>query len=121
MPAVVTKASTVSCAHEGTVTTLGSAKLTVGGSPVLVESGIAGEPIAGCKIPPNPPADTNTVCTSVLTVDASSLATKLSVGGNPVALASLSGTTNGVLSSEAPPTPLTGLNAEVTQTLLTRI
>lgn len=117
MPAVVTQASTVSCGHGGIVQTVGSPKLTVGGSPVLVDTGIIGKPIPAPPAPKScsivPPPNSNVPCTSVLAVNPPSLATKLVVGARPVVLASLSGTTNGSV-----PTLLT---AVVTQTLLTTV
>lgn len=117
MPAVVTQASTVSCGHAGIVQTAGSQKLTVGGSPVLLASGVLAKPIPPLPNPGSctivPPPMTDVPCTAVKAVNPPSLATKLLVGGNPVVLASLSGITNGSLS--------TFLNAVVTQTLLTTI
>jgi len=115
MPAVVTKASLVTCAHKGTVITVGAPKLTVGGSPVLVAAGIVGQSILGCTIAPPPMS--NTPCTLVISplINPPSLATKLYVSGNPVAIATLDGTTNGELGGI---TPQPGLAATVTQTLL---
>jgi len=120
MTAVVTAASTVTCGHGGKVATVGVPKLTVAGSPVLVASGVAGQAITGCGTPTvtatvtTPPSSP---CSTVLTVTApSSLATKLFVGGNPVVIAALAGTTNGVVAGV---TPQLLLSATVTQTLLT--
>ncbi len=117
MPAVVTQGTTVSCGHGGIVQTVGSPKLTVGGSPVLVDTGIIGEPIPAAPAPGScsimPPPNSNVPCTTVLSVNPASLATKLVVSARPVVLASLSGTTNG----SAP----TFLTAVVTQTLLTTV
>jgi hypothetical protein len=109
MGAVLTKASAVNCANEGIVETVGSAKLTVSGAQVLLESGIVGQSISGCTTADNPPSDVP--CTKVLNVNPSSLAIKLLVGGNPVVLASLTGNTNGSVPNLLPATG--------TQTLLT--
>jgi hypothetical protein len=125
MPAVVTVSSKVLCGpltpagHGGTVATVGSSKLTVGGSPVLVAAGIVGAMnVAGCTTPLVTGTPPSKPCTSVLTVIPSpSLATKLFVGGVPVVLASLTGTTDGVISG----TPQALLTAIVTQTLLTTL
>lgn len=110
MAAVLAQPSTVSCANKGLVQTVDSPKLTVSGSQVLVESGIANQPISGCTIPDNPPSDAPSTL-AVKVNDPPSLAKKLSVGGNPVVLASLTGTANRSVPSL--------LTAKVTQTLLT--
>ncbi|MGW0202990.1 hypothetical protein [Nonomuraea sp. NPDC003201] len=95
MAYILTKASTVRCGpqapHTGTVVTDSAAKLTVGGSPVLVADSIKGQDITGCK-------QTGNNITPCLKADAPlppSLATKLTTGGAPVVLSTLSGSTNG--------------------------
>jgi hypothetical protein len=116
MTAVVTE-KTVTCGHGGTVAAVGTPKLTVGGLPVLVASGIVGKTVTGCGTPTVTTSPPSSPCTKVLTVTApASLATKLFVGGNPVVTAALTGTTNGVVSGT---TPQTLLSATVTQTFLT--
>jgi hypothetical protein len=125
MPPVVTASSKVLCgpltatAHGGTVATVGSPKLTVAGSPVLLASGIVGAMnVTGCTTPAVTGPPPSKPCTSVLAVTPSpSLATKLFVSGNPVVLASLKGSTDGVIAG----TPQMLLTAIVTQTLLTAI
>jgi hypothetical protein len=126
MPAVVTQASTVTCGHGGTVITAGSPKLTVDGSPVLVAAGIVGKPLPVLPAPghcltPTSSSPVSKPCASVLTVTTPSLATKLFVSGAPVALATLKGTTDGVVPVDVPPTPQTLLAAVVTQTHLTAV
>ena len=117
MTAVVTAASSVTCGHGGTVATVGTPKLTVGGSPVLVASGVAGQTVAGCGTPTVTSTPPSSPCLKVLAVTTPpSLATKLFVDGNPVVTAALAGTTNGVVQGVTPQ-PL--LQATVTQTLLT--
>ena len=113
MPAVVTMNSRVTCGHQGTVAITGAPKLTVGGSQVVVATGIAtGTAIAGCVTPTSPG---NVPCTAVTSViSPPSLATKLLVGGQPVVLAALTGATNGIVGG----TPQVLLGATVTQTLL---
>jgi hypothetical protein len=117
MTAVVTAASLVACGHGGKVATVGTPKLTVGGSPVLVASGVAGMTVTGCGTPTVTTTPPSSPCTTVLTVTTpTSLATKLFVDGDPVVTAALAGTTNGVVSGT---TPQTLLSATVTQTFLT--
>jgi hypothetical protein len=108
MPAVLTTSSQVLCAlvgappsppiplHGGTVNTTGLPKLTVNGSPVLAASGISIHAVALCKTVTNAMIG-NKQCTSVTTVAPTSLATKLLVSGQPVALETLSGTTDGTV------------------------
>ena len=90
MAKVLTTDSTIDCGHEGTVGTSSSAKLRVDGAAVLVETGVAGKTIAGCTQTGGPP----TPCTAVAAIS-SGRATKLTAGGQPVMLDTLSGTTNG--------------------------
>ena len=95
MGATLTKASDVECGHAGVVSVTGSAKLTVGGQSVLVQSDVASKSISNCTTVTNPQTGTKQ-CTTVLSVSPTSLATKLTVGGVPVVLASLTGATDGV-------------------------
>lgn len=90
MGAVLTTASAVTCPSQGRVATTGHARLTVDGSPVLALDGIVGKEVAGCTVPT---ASGTTTCTSVLS--ASGTAAKLRVDGQAVALAALTGATNG--------------------------
>ena len=100
MPLVLTEASTVQCAHAGSVQLSSSAKLSVGGDKVLLMDGVQGASVSGCPTPD----DTNAPSTKCRTVaTASGTATKLKVGGKPVVLESLSGTTDGT----PPPTGAT--------------
>jgi hypothetical protein len=120
MPAVVTFASKVLCgppmpaSHGGTVTTVVAPKLTVDGSPVVLN---VVSPIAGCLTPTVTSTPPSNPCTLVSTVNPTSLATKLFVSGQPVVLATLSGATNGVIAGVAQ----TALEAVVTQTHLTAV
>src|SRR5262249_51174236 len=84
--------------HGGTVTTTGLPKLTVNGSPVLAASGINLHPVALCKTVPDPTTG-NKTCLTVTTVAPTSLAMKLTVSGQPVALDTLSGATDGTVGS----------------------
>jgi len=110
MSAVLTANSTVTCGHLGTVLVQGSTKLSVSSGGVLLENGIlqsvSAVPATQCQIPV---AQTNTKCTKVLSVLSTSLAQKLTVGGKPVALVPLSGTTNGVVGGLTPQQWLTAL------------
>ena len=88
MANVLTTGSTVACLHSGTATLSSSAKLSVGGKPVLLESEATSWPITQCK-----QVGTGlTPCTTIVSVSAAST---LTVGGVPVLLDSLTGTTNG--------------------------
>ena len=108
MPSVLTTASTVGCGHDpGQVATSSSAKLTVAGAPVLVQTSIVGRTVSACS---TTPSNTTKKCTTVTSV-AAGLAQKLTAGGAPVALATVQGLTDGV-----PPGPL---NASGVQTKLT--
>lgn len=100
MAGVLTTASNVQCGHQGTVSTRGSAKLKVQGSPVLTGSGVVGSSIAGCT---TAPSSTTKPCTSVLAVGVGR-ALKLRVGGQPVLLDTLVGSTNGVPPGTLPAT-----------------
>jgi hypothetical protein len=108
MPPVLTTNSTVLCGHGGKVLVQGSPKLTVSGASVLVAAGII-QPVdtvtQPCSI--KPPPNTNVPCTSVLSVDPSSLSKKLILSGSPVAIVPLTGTTNGSLAGTTPQKLLT--------------
>lgn len=99
MANVVTTASTVICGHGGKVTTVGTPKLTVAGSPVVVAAGIVGKPVVGCA---TPASSTSKPCMTAVSVDPPSLSKKLTVSGAPVALSSLSGTTDGEVGGVTP-------------------
>jgi len=115
MQAVVTLSSIVTCGHGGTVVATGTPKLTVSGSPVLVATGVAGKAVSHCTTPTVTTTPPSKPCLTVLTVNPSSLSTKLFVSGNPVVLAGLTGTTDGVVAGV---TPQLLLSAAVTQTRL---
>ncbi|AIE86497.1 hypothetical protein [Fimbriimonas ginsengisoli] len=92
MPYVLTVNSTVQCAHGAKIALTSDAKLSVGGAKVLLLAGIQGATVNGCTNPTDPNTSSLT-CATVAT--ATGTATKLTVGGKPVVLDSLSGTTNG--------------------------
>jgi hypothetical protein len=104
MPAVLTTASAVECDHGGSVATSSSAKLSVDGNPVLVyPSSVMGKAVAGCTTVPasDSSGTTHITCTAVGPVTPGS-ANKLTVGGQPVALDTLGGETNGMAARETP-------------------
>ena len=108
MPAVLTTGSTVGCGHDpGRVTTSSSAKLTVKGEPVLLETSIVGKSVSGCS---TAQSSSTSPCKSVVSL-ASGRATKLTAGGRPVVLSTLAGATDGV--------PAGPLKASGVQTKLT--
>src|SRR4051794_18438664 len=103
MAAVLTTASSIQCAHTGTVSTASTAKLSVGGSPVLVfPSSIDAKGISGCTTAPSSDASgpINVPCTTVSNVS-SGRATKLTMSGQPVALDTLACTSNGMLARQS--------------------
>lgn len=99
MPTVLTMASIVTCGHPpGAVDTKSDTKLQVDGQPVLLEASIAGRPLkpGTCGTPVTGPLP-SAKCLKVATVAATSLATKLHVGGKPVVVDTLQGTTDGTV------------------------
>ena len=107
---VLTKASSVECGHPpgppgppGLVTTVSAAKLKVTQQSVLLEDSIARQGITGCKTTPK--ADSSgpidTTCTQVSAVT-EGRANKLKVGGAPVILETLKGTSDGMVSKKIP-------------------
>lgn len=96
MPFVLTKSSSVTCAGQGNVQTSGQPKLKVSNAEVVRVDGIQGKSISGCKTPTDSNSGSKT-CTKV--ASASGAATKLKVSGAPVALATLTGTGDGMISS----------------------
>jgi hypothetical protein len=118
MPKVLTKDETVGCTHSGTVSLQSSQKLKVSSAPVLTRDEIEGKSISGCTITKTTDQSGTTVtdaCKNVKDVTGG-LSTKLKVGNKPVALASLSGTTDGYA---AKLTPIPALKASAGQTKLT--
>jgi hypothetical protein len=95
MPNVLTTQSAVTCAHNGTVQVASTAKLKVGGNPVLLMSSVVEQQISNCPSKPPPPA--NVTCTHVLTVT-NIPAPKLTVHGDAVLVDTITGTTDGNLS-----------------------
>jgi hypothetical protein len=79
--------------HGGTVGVSSTAKLAVNGAPVLLAASVAGKTVAGCPVTDDPNTSTKH-CTSVASV-LSGPATRLTVGGKPVVLDTLTGTTDG--------------------------
>jgi hypothetical protein len=96
MSAVLTKESTLQCAHSGAVKLIPTqTKLTVAGNAVMVDGDLSGAPISGCLTVTDP----NTSALTCLTVVSASggVATKLKVGGKGVLLQDVSGQTNGTV------------------------
>lgn len=117
MPKVLTLASTVKCKHGGRVTTVSSAKLKVSGMSVLLMDSIAGKPIPPPSCPTVPSADAsgtviNAPCPAVKEVTSGS-SLKLKVGGLPVMLDTLTGTTAGFEAKVTPVLGLTGVPNQV--------
>jgi hypothetical protein len=98
MAFVVTENSTIACNSNGTVTPTGQSKLKVSGGAVVRLDGINGKTVSGCGVQTNPNTGTKQ-CQTV--ASASGVASKLKVAGAPVALDTLSGSTDGM----HPPSP----------------
>lgn len=103
MPGVLTKLSTVTCGHTapgkpGTVQVQSSAKLRVKDSPVLLAASINGQPVTLCG---TPPSSTAIPCLFVKAVSAGA-ALKLKIGGQPVMLETLKGSTDGTVGGVTP-------------------
>jgi hypothetical protein len=104
MSFVLTKSSSITCGHQGTVALSSSSKLTVGGSAnALLLSDIVGQSVNLCPNPDDPNSG-SVKCRHVAA--AQGTATKLTVGSVPVAIDTLKGTTDGV--NPAPPPPGAG-------------
>lgn len=99
MPKVLTTGSEVLCgiqaaaSHGGNVSVTSSAKLKVNGNSVLVRSSVEGKPVAGCQTP-NDSTKSLKTCTSATSVTAGE-ASKLTVGGQPALLDTVTGITDG--------------------------
>lgn len=107
--------STVSCGHgPGDVATAGMAKLQVNGASVLLEASVVGMPVSVCG---TPAASGAKPCSSVVSV-ALGRSSKLQVGGFPVLLDTLKGTTDGMVANLTPQTLLAG---KATQAKLTSV
>jgi hypothetical protein len=116
MRKVLTTQSTVTCGHLGTVQTVSTAKLKVGGNPVLLESSVKDESILGCTTTPPPP--TNAKCLTVMSVS-NTPPPKLKVNGDPVLVEPITGSTSGTVANDPEqPTPQKKLAATANQSKL---
>ena len=104
MAKVLTTDSILQCGHGGTVKTISTAKLKIDGKPVLILGSI-GPVVQGCG---TPVSSSSKPCTTV-TVSGGQ-AQKLRVGGSPVMLDTVTGTTDG--------NPMGTLQANAVQTKL---
>ena len=85
--AVLTEASTVKCVHQGVLVAQASRRaLTVGGAAVLVRGDLLAGAFLGCQLQPVPCAQ--------ITVITAGVSTTLTLGGQPVMLATAQGSTN---------------------------
>jgi hypothetical protein len=111
MRKVLTTQSTVTCGHvAGSVQTASTAKLKIDGNPVLLQASVLGRTVASCGIPQ---VQGNKLCTTVLSVT-NAPPPKLTVGGAPVLLDTITGTTDGAIGA----TPQTLLAATANQAKL---
>ncbi|MEU7918638.1 hypothetical protein [Micromonospora zamorensis] len=90
MAFVLTTSSDVHCPSRGAVTPAGQAKLIVAGAQVTRLDGITGKSVTGCTI-----TDSSSTVQCKTVVSATGAAQKLHVSGAGVALATLSGATDG--------------------------
>ena len=107
---VLTMGSLVSCGHSpGKVDVSNDAKLKVNGNPVLLAGGISSKTVTGCSTlaASDNSGPTDITCTHVLAVTAGQ-AIKLKVGGEPVMLETLAGTTDGMVTKVTPQNLLQG-------------
>lgn len=94
MPLVITANARIVCSHGGQVTLVPrQPTVTAGGGAIMREGDLIGAPIIGCAQAPS----TNTKpCTMVVSTLPGGSAPKVSVGGMPAHLDTLSGVTDGV-------------------------
>lgn len=88
MANVLTSASSITCGHQGRVSTTSAAKLTIDGNPVLI--GVGSTVSAACTLQNS---NSSKKCTTATPVGGK--AAKLCVGGSPVMLDTVTGTTDG--------------------------
>jgi hypothetical protein len=94
MPLVVNSSAVILCAHGGKVTLIPKQMtVTAGGSPVMCEGDIMGSPIVGCA---QPPSVATKPCTLVVSTLPGGSSLKVSAGGKPVHIDTLTGMTDGV-------------------------
>ncbi len=116
MPAVLTESSTVTCGHgPASVSTQGQSKLTVANARVLAQGGVAGKAVSGCVTQDD--TNTGTLKCRLVAAVTTGAASKLTIGGAPVFLDTLAGTTNGNLGAPPPPP----ISATAGQTKLTAL
>ena len=94
MPPIVTSNAAIMCIHGGQVTLIPrQAEVTIDGGAVLSEPDLVGAPIIGCAQPPSPGSKP---CTLVVSTLPGSTSLKVTVGGRPAYVATLTGLTDGV-------------------------
>jgi hypothetical protein len=97
MAAALTLESSVTCNHQGVVSTQGSSRLTVNGKGVLLKSGIQGKSVSQDCMQKDDPNTKTKQCKTVTSVT-SGESSRLTVDGNGVVLDTIAGLTDGVLS-----------------------
>jgi hypothetical protein len=122
MPRVLTlkPGGTVTCGHgTGDVATAGVAKLQVGGASVLLEDSVVNKAVSGCGTPPasDMSGPTAKACSKVVAVVLGK-STKLQVGGFPVLLDTLTGTTDGMVLKVTPQALLAGKSVQAKLTAI---
>jgi hypothetical protein len=110
MANVLTSASSITCGHEGQISSTSAANLTIDGNPVLIEIGSTVSDT--CKL-----QDSNSSKKCATAIAEGGKAAKLCVDGSPVMLHTVKGTTNGypppgMITVDAKQTKLTASSAE---------
>jgi hypothetical protein len=94
MPAIVTSNATIMCPHGGRVVlTPRQSQVLVEGGAALCEGDLIGAPIIGCAQPASPGSKP---CTAVVSTLPGSSSPRITAGGRPVYLDTLTGMTDGV-------------------------
>ena len=112
MASVLTSGSSVGCNHKGSISLASQAKLKVKGNAVLLEEHVNGKDISRCPIVKDD--SKGTAPDTVVKALTAGKASKLKVGGKPVLLGTLAGTTDGL-----PATPGMQLKVSAGQSKLT--
>lgn len=94
MAPIVTSNASILCVHGGQVLLIPrQMQVTIQGGSVMCEPDLVGAVVVGCTLVPSP----GTVpCTAVVSALPGSTSLKVSVGGRPAYVATLSGLTNSV-------------------------
>src|SRR5690242_3991192 len=94
MTPILNSQAVVMCAHGGQVMLIPrQISVLLQGAPAMCEPDLLGAPIVGCALPPTPATKP---CTTVVSTLPGSTSPRVTAGGRPVYLDTLSGVTDGV-------------------------